>query len=262
MFSFCIGFKGWHLDHLERCLYWIERLRTEDDEIIVCDLGSRVDTVREVLALVQPHWGTRSGKLFVSAWAADWSRAEALNRAAAQARQPWLVFVDADMLLPTCWIPAITADIFADPESPVRLTRSRDLPDFGPHPFPIPGVLDDAWLHAMTTEHPETGQGAATVARRDWFIRVGGFDETYRTWGAEDSDLALRAEWGTGHPIRWVSGAWAAHQWHSRAWGNTPEIAAQVRKNREYLAARIAERGPIVRNQHLTRGSHGDHTAR
>ena len=253
MFSFCVGFRDWHLTHLERCLYFIERIAATDDEIIVCDLGSKGTVAAEVLGLTR----RLRDALFVSAPSDGWSRAEALNRAAAQARRPLLVLADADTLLPICWAQAIAADLASDPASPLRLTRSRDMPDTRPSGFPFPGVLDDAWLYAISTEHPETGQGAAMVARRDWFSLVGGFDEAYRTWSAEDNDLALRAEWDTDAPVRWVPGAWAAHQWHPRDWATAAD-AEQVRRNREYLAARIAERGPVVRNLHLSRGYYGE----
>jgi GT2 family glycosyltransferase len=84
------------------------------------------------------------------------------------------------------------------------------------------------------------------VAYRRWFHRVGGFDEFYRVWGAEDNDLVLRAEWD-GVGAEWISGAVVYHQWHRRDWP-TPEQTEQVAINREYLAARARAGGPIVRN--------------
>jgi hypothetical protein len=43
--------------------------------------------------------------------------------------------------------------------------------------------------------------------------RIGGFDEAYRGYGAEDTDYAFRAR-AAGVPFTWVGGAWAYHQHH------------------------------------------------
>lgn len=52
------------------------------------------------------------------------------------------------------------------------------------------------------------------AARRDTLLeRVGGFDEGYGGYGAEDTDLALRAR-RAGVPLAWLGGARAFHQHH------------------------------------------------
>lgn len=43
--------------------------------------------------------------------------------------------------------------------------------------------------------------------------RLGGFDERYEGYGAEDTDLGRRAR-SLGIPLHWVGGAHAYHQWH------------------------------------------------
>lgn len=43
--------------------------------------------------------------------------------------------------------------------------------------------------------------------------RLGGFDERYEGYGAEDTDLSRRAR-SLGIPLHWVGGAHAYHQWH------------------------------------------------
>ena len=47
----------------------------------------------------------------------------------------------------------------------------------------------------------------------DTWRRVGGFDERYEGYGAEDTDYAMRAE-QAGVPLVWVGGATAFHQFH------------------------------------------------
>ena len=84
-----------------------------------------------------------------------------------------------------------------------------------------------------------------------WFQEVGGFDEVYQVWGAEDNDLILRARWA-GLDVAWLlpeQDAWVVHQHHTRSWP-VPSQMAQVRRNRDYLAQRELEQGPIIRNCH------------
>lgn len=45
------------------------------------------------------------------------------------------------------------------------------------------------------------------------WTRIGGFDEMYRGYGGEDTDLALRAQ-SAGVEVAWVGGAEALHQFH------------------------------------------------
>jgi GT2 family glycosyltransferase len=167
-----------------------------------------------------------------------------------------LVFTDADMIFPASWFSTVEAILSApgasDPDrATLYLTRSRDLSpeataDLPVHWMPQP---TDADLYRASTIHPTVGQGAAMVIPRQWFEKVGGFDETYQTWGCDDSDAVLRAQWD-GVPVEWLpeDTAWVAHQYHTRTWP-TPEQVEHVRANRAYLAERMAERGPIIRNQ-------------
>lgn len=45
------------------------------------------------------------------------------------------------------------------------------------------------------------------------WARLGGFDERYEGYGAEDTDLGRRAR-ALAIPLHWVGGAHAYHQWH------------------------------------------------
>lgn len=69
------------------------------------------------------------------------------------------------------------------------------------------------------------------VARRTW-RRLGGFDDGFRGYGAEDTDLAFRAR-HLGIPLLWVPGAIAYHQWHPASRldpARTGEIVANARR--------------------------------
>ena len=88
--------------------------------------------------------------------------AQARNLGAAAASAPWLFFIDADVLAQGPVLPAITP----------RLAPGRFLT---PDPRP-PGL----W-------------GAVVVAAED-FARIGGYDEVFQGWGAEDDDLLFRLQ--------------------------------------------------------------------
>lgn len=83
--------------------------------------------------------------------------AAARNFGAQAAETPWLVFVDADVLLDPGFAGALAPCL-----APGGYYRA---------------AADDA------------GLGGTFACARDDFARVGGFDEVYRGWGEEDNDL-------------------------------------------------------------------------
>lgn len=75
-----------------------------------------------------------------------------------------------------------------------------------PHPAPGALVRDDRYELAWTT---------SLAMRRSTFDRVGGFDEGYRGYGAEDTDFGERAR-GLDVGVWWTADATAYHQHHDR----------------------------------------------
>jgi GT2 family glycosyltransferase len=241
----CLGFKDWYADHLARCLDTLTQIRLP---VVLTDLGSREGARAEIRTIVQryPH------VTLIEADADAWSRSRALNLAATAApNAETLVFTDADMLFPSRWAWALHWNLSRPGgKDTLWLTDSRDLPPLYAIMPPEGNWWRNAgWLHRMSTPHTRLGQGAGMVVPRRWFEKVGGFDEFYITWGCEDNDLCLRAEWD-GLPVEWLGppeSAWVCHQHHRRDWP-TAEQVTHVQRNRSYLAERIAEQGPVVRN--------------
>jgi glycosyltransferase involved in cell wall biosynthesis len=83
--------------------------------------------------------------------------ARARNLGAAQAKSPWLAFIDADVLL--------APDFFA-----------RVSPVLSPGNYYLPGTNDANTWGSMLVE-------------RSAFLAVGGYDEAIVGWGGEDNDL-------------------------------------------------------------------------
>lgn len=245
MMTFCLGFRHWYARHLDRCLTSLARFNLP----IIVTVGDGSQVIADI---VTAHGAT---PLMYSM--SEWSRSVALNQAAEVATTPYVVCTDADMIFPSHWLRV--AETYASPHR-LCLTDSRDT---------VPGetssmlsiMLDDVlhwhnmdnWLLRNTKEHSRVGQGAAAIIPRHWFVSVGGFDEFYSCWGCEDEDIVDRAQWD-GLDVVWLPHTFVAHQWHRRDWP-TQEQYAQVQRNREYLAARRAERGPIARNGTVSSGA-------
>ena len=212
---------------------------TNVHEIVLVDYGSRDDVVKAVRRLTL-EFAQLNLVCQDPVSAPEWSRARALNLAAASSRtnSAFYVFTDADMIFPKHWITALV-----DEDWTLSMTRSRDLSEL----MTAVVALDEQWLEDHSLPHAsELGQGAGMIVPRHWFHKVGGFDEFYTVWGCEDNDLVLRAQWDN-LKTRWLQGTWVVHQWHPRNWP-TPTQFERVKMNREYLMQRMLDKGPIIRN--------------
>jgi GT2 family glycosyltransferase len=100
------------------------------------------------------------------------------------------------------------------------------------HPArPVPGtdqIVDGA--------DPRLFWSLSFAVTADCWTRLGGFDEGYRGYGAEDTDLAQQA-----HALNigavWVGGAWAYHQ-HHRSSGPAVEHLDEILENAAHFHSR------------------------
>jgi GT2 family glycosyltransferase len=92
-----------------------------------------------------------------------------------------------------------------------------------PHPvrnFPVHGELREY--------NPGFLWSLAFATRAATFYRLGGFDERFTGYGAEDTDLGFRAN-AAGLPLIYLGGATIFHQHHTLAWPPFHHFADIVR---------------------------------
>jgi hypothetical protein len=156
-----------------------------------------------------------------------YNRSWALNAGARAARAPILVLHDADMLVPMDFAAAIVATM-SDRLDALRLPR-------------FIFYLDEATSARVQSEHlfPASIEVNTVVANnrtpvavsREAYFRIGGHDEGFSGWGAEDDDFmdrlrALRTAEGAFLPI--------VHLWHPEAPKRDAHVNRErLRRNRE-----------------------------
>lgn len=147
--------------------------------------------------------------------------AAARNRAVAVAASDRLLFLDVDCIpLRDCLATMdvtlsehdalLCADVrYLGPSDARADWTDATLLDAGkPHPvraFPATGIRRE--------HNPGLFWSLAFAIRRDRFVALGGFDERFTGYGAEDTDFGFRAD-AVGVPLLFVGGAIACHQHH------------------------------------------------
>jgi N-acetylglucosaminyl-diphospho-decaprenol L-rhamnosyltransferase len=173
--------------------------------------------------------------------------ARARNQLAAAAGGATLVFLDVDCV-PSRTLLATYAAVLAQRDA-LALGETRYLPPglaaagaeeavlrraARPHHeraglFPAPGEV------RVDNRHELFWSLNFAVRRETFGARIGGFDESYRGYGIEDTDFARRAARATV-PLAWVGGGLAFHQHHPptrlRPEG-IPALVANARRYRE-----------------------------
>ena len=198
-------------EHLPECLRSLDVQTLQPTEIIVVDASSgdgTVEIARELgaQALVVPNNGL--GFLY--------------NRGAEQASAPYLLLSNVDVSYDASCIERLVEALEADESrfaadarqldwEGVRLVHGLTTLRRGPllHQY-FPGLILDHRVEADTVTPTVNANGAAMLVRRDRFLELGGFDETFfLDW--EDLDLCWRA-WERGWATVYVPDAWLRHR--------------------------------------------------
>lgn len=207
---------------LDRTLAALRRQTRRPDEVVVADDGSRqAPVVPEGVRLVrQADEGFRA--------------AAARNLGVAATTGDVLVMLDADTAPEPAFVERMVGLVAALPEvlvvgrrrhADLAGTRPDDaVEEVGPaRELPEPAWLRTAYadtadlLHAGATGHRFV-ISAVLACSRWWYDEIGGFDETFTTYGGEDWELAHRS---------WTAGGLVAHRADAVAWHDGPDAGGR-----------------------------------
>ena len=184
--------------HLARVLQGLERQTRRPDEVVVVFMDQPDGRVQETDLPVTVGHVAADGHLPLAA---------ARNRAAALASAEILVFLDVDCLPADDAVERLAADVAVHPHAMVMGTPRYLLPDWRERTSLAEAALpEDTALHAASVPHEArtdllAGDSAdwhmvwtlVLAMRRSVLQAIGGLDEGYVGYGAEDTDLAFRA---------------------------------------------------------------------
>jgi glycosyltransferase involved in cell wall biosynthesis len=231
----------------------LQRQRLAPTQIIVADDGSSPETA-EVINHHQFNFGSR----LLHVWHEDhgFRKTIILNKAIAQASQPYIVFLDGDCVPSRHFIADHAA--LAEPGYFVQGRRAfiaeASVRDYLAGNVSLPRLALTGRLSGLFKAirlpcpivRKNQGQrgliGCNLAIWRDDLLAVNGFDEAYEGWGMEDSDLCSRL-YHLGRQRKLVHGrALVYHLNHPVA------SRAQVKTNQARLAQVLATRA--VRCEH------------
>ena len=192
---------------LELCLLSVLNQKQLPDEIVIADDGSRSDT-RELI----DQFRRRFTIPIQHVWHADegFKLAQIRNKANAAARGNYLVQVDGDLILHPYFIRdhmnaakpghfiggsrvllsnELSAELFAAKDTDVNLFRNGVQNKFnGIHSSALGEVLSSF----IRTKNAFNIRGCNMSYWKEDFITVNGYNEGYKGWGREDTDLVIR----------------------------------------------------------------------
>ena len=153
----------------------------------------------------------------------SWNISRARNIGICNASTEYVLTTDIDCIFAPSFIKVVLEHLMDSPT--MVCCRVWELPE------DYTGRLNDFdRMKAVSTLRPTYGYGTCQAFPKDWAHTVGGFDEEYVMWGAEDKDFYVRAE-QDGLKTDWIENeADYFHQWHPQE--NRHEDNPQLDMNR------------------------------
>ena len=198
--------------HLGRLVEGLQRSRATPLELVIVDMSD--DPV-----VVEPFCGFPVTVVRLSADGLP--LAQARNLAARHARGSVLLFLDVDCIPSRALVGRLQADL-ADHDALICAQVGYLGPDAVPNSWTEEGLAEASQSHPVR-DFPTSGLRVEDNAglfwsltfgiRRDRFERLGGFDEDFTGYGAEDTDFGFRCR-EAGVPLMFAGGPGSFHQHH------------------------------------------------
>jgi glycosyltransferase involved in cell wall biosynthesis len=172
------------------CLHALSRLDPAPLEILVVLDGADDDSGRaaERQGVRVLHMPVRSGP------------ASARNMGARAARGQLLFFLDADVLAPASVVGQVADAFQGDPALSALIGSYDDAPGAPSFLSQYRNLLHH-YVHQRSPSRVHTFWGACGAVRREVFLAIGGFDESYEVPAIEDVELGYRLS-DAGHRIK------------------------------------------------------------
>jgi GT2 family glycosyltransferase len=185
-----LAWNAW--DHTKKCLDSLRRSISPDDQVVVVDNGSTDATAEH---LPDYPWLEVVTNLVNRGFAAG------CNDGASHAHNDIIVFLNNDTIVPAGWLDSLL-EPFAEPSVAATGPRSNGVSGMQllePVPYSSPLLPEferfasswSAWCKGQVVPVPRL-VGFCMAVRRDEYLAVGGFDDSYGLGGFEDDDLCRK----------------------------------------------------------------------
>jgi GT2 family glycosyltransferase len=222
--------------YVERALASLEsQVGAPPFEVVVVDNGSSDDTPGVVERAV-----ARATVPVRYLFESEPNRGKARNRGIAVATGTIVAFCDDDVQVPPGWVAAHSSAHGG--EDRVANGPILNVPSYDAKPKPAVANYSRAFLCTCNVSVPKHA-----------LEMVGGFDEAFRLYGWEDTELGVRLREAG---LKWYF-AWDAYIWHIKSDSdNTLEVETRKAIERARMARRFLEKHPSRRARMAT-GAHG-----
>lgn len=200
-------------ESFRECLSSLTKLKTPPDEVIVV---SDADT--DGSWLVAQDFGAK-----VIRMAANGGPAKARNLGASVANGDILYFVDADVVISPDAIFQVKQAFETDCELAALIGSYDDQPGASNFLSQYKNLFHH-YNHQVANEEAFTFWGACGAIRREIFLSLGGFDESYRKPSIEDIELGYRIR-HAGYKIKLFKDL---HVKHLKFWGVVSLLKAEI----------------------------------
>lgn len=208
--SILFAFRNREPIRVKRCLDSLAMQTHTNFEVIFVDTGSELVLAAEIKKLVESY--DFASYIYTDTRGLYWNKAEAINIAADQAKAEFLLSTDIDMIYAENFVEAMLEKSGKD-----RIVNCfhhflpENFDDWGNEKKYIDKLRNDGEAHT----------GAAMLVPASVYLEIGGYDEYYRLWGTEDSDMHHRLITYGLSATRISNETAMFHQWHrSRFWKN------------------------------------------